>query len=320
MASTLALDLAEKAGVGLIRVIYFRAPFFSHEERVAVQAQRWGSTARFQSITLKKAFLALDRHGGDGLFPCGFCRRLLLERAGRILRRLGADLLVTGEVVGRGGLGAEQLVEIDRELGLSGRVLRPLSARRLPPTWAEEAGYLDRSAFLGLAAGPEGEGGLAEAARAAGLENRGGGRRCLLADPGFVGRLRALGAPVGLTENHVRLLEFPHCYPLGAGALLVVALTAEEQVRLQPLFLPTDVRLYIQMSGSPLALLRAPWAALPPGERERVVRAAAERMAQAAGLSLGPGWEVRFRCEWEGETHRMRLPVEEPAVPTLIPS
>lgn len=51
-----------------------------------------------------------------------------------------------------------------------------------------------------------------------------------------------------------------------------------------------------------------------------MVRAAAERMAQAAGLSLGPGWEVRFRCEWEGETHRMRLPVEEPAVPTLIPS
>ncbi len=320
MASTLALDLAEKAGVRLVRVIYFRAPFFSHEERVGVQVQRWGGAVRFQSITLKKTFLALDRHAEEGLFPCGFCRRLLLERAGRILRRLGADLIVTGEVVGRGGLGREELGELDRDVGLTGRVLRPLSAQRLPPTPAEEAGHVDRSVLLGVAAEPAGERRLAEAARAAGLEDRGEGRRCLLADPGFVGRLRALGAPVGLTENHVRLLEFPHCYPLGAGALLVVALTPEEQVRLQPLFLPTDVRLYIQMSGSPLALLRAPWAALPPGERERVVRAAAERMAQAAGLSLGPGWEVRFRCEWEGETQRMRLPVEEPAVPTLIPS
>lgn len=278
---------------------------------MASLAQRLFPAVSFQSVTLKKRFLALLRRP-EAPFPCGRCRRLLLERAGRLRRRLGVDLVVTGEVVGRGGLGAEELLVLDRAVGLEGRVIRPLSARQLPPTPAEEAGLVDRSWFLDLRADFKG-GALARVGGRLPVS----GRVCLLADPAFVGRLQALGEAHRFTENHVELLRFPHCYPLGRGSLVVVALTPGEQERLSPLFLPSDVRLYVQVPRSPLALLRAPWASLTPEERLQVVGAGAERMAQAAGLPLGPGWELRFRWEWEGETHRMRLPREAPA-PTLI--
>ncbi|MCX7750476.1 MAG: hypothetical protein N2320_02805 [Candidatus Bipolaricaulota bacterium] len=262
---------------------------------------------------MKRRFLVLDRWG-DGRLPCGPCRRLLLERAGRLRRRLGADLVVTGEIVGRGGLTAEDLGALDRAVGLAGQVIRPLSARRLPPTPAEEAGLVDRSRFLDLGAGPE-EGNPLGAQED---QAPGGGRVCLLSDPDFLRRLRALGEGTDLTENHIELLRFRHCYPLGRGALVVVALDPEEQERLSPLFTPTDVRLYVQVPRSPLALVRAPWASLTPRERLTVLQGAAERMAQAAGLPGGAGWELRFRFEWERETHRLRLPLEEAPAVTLI--
>lgn len=222
---------------------------------------------------------------------------------------------MTGEVVGRGGLTAEDLLALDRAVGLEGQVIRPLTAGRLPPTPAEEAGHVDRSRFLDLAAGPQGDPILG----AVGRRSSAPGRVCLLSDPGFAERLGALGRGDNLSENHVELLRFRHCYPLGRGGLLVVALTPEEQERLSPLFFPTDVRLYVQVPRSPLALLRAPWASLSPEERQEVVETAAERMAAVAGLPLGSGWEVRFRGEWEGETHRLRLPVDAPAVTLSSP-
>lgn len=101
---------------------------------------------------------------------------------------------------------------------------------------------------------------------------------------GLVRRLRDVGSETPLTENLVQLLRFEHFYPLGREAQVVVARTAEEQTRLQPLFLPSDVRLYVQIPRSPLALVRAPWQESSPDERAWIIVAAAERMAEVAGL------------------------------------
>lgn len=301
----------------MVRVVYFRSPFFLQEERVGLQAQRWLGEYRFQCITLKKMFLSLDLGGEGPRFPCGACRRLLLARAARLMRRLGADLVVTGEVVGRGGVGEEELLRIDRALGLAGCVLRPLSALRLPPTRPEEAGQVDRSLFLDLEDGVSREE-LGAIARADGVRGEGGGRECLFSRPGFVARLLAFGSRTGLTENDIGLLQFEHCYVVDGGALVVVAGTPEEQARLHPLFLPSDVRLYVQAPRSPLALVRARWTELSPEARAGLIAHAAERIAEVAGFPQGSGWTVRVRCEWEGETRQMRLPVKDRLVPTLI--
>ncbi|HOD73045.1 MAG TPA: hypothetical protein PKM13_00695 [Candidatus Bipolaricaulis anaerobius] len=316
MASTVAVRLAEQAGVTHLRLVYFRSPFFLGEEGVGLRAQRSVGGRRFQSITLKRDFLALGQRGSEPSFPCGACRRLLLDRVGRLVRRLHADLVVTGEVVGKGGLGVEELVNLDRAAGLAGRVLRPLSARLLPPTHA--TGKVGGSVFQALTAGDGLAGTLAALARELGLVPWEDDRECLLTDGGLVRRLRDVGSETPLTENLVQLLRFEHFYQLGREAQVVVARTAEEQTRLQPLFLPSDVRLYVQIPRSPLALVRAPWMAKSPDERAWIIAAAAERMAEAAGLPRAPAWVVRFRCELEAETHQMRLPIDGRPAPALI--
>lgn len=320
MASTLAVRLAERAGVTHLRLVYFRSPFFMGEEEVGLRAQRLFADCRFQSITLKRDFLALRRRG-DGLsFPCGVCRWLLLERVGRLARRLHADLVVTGEVVGRGGLGADELATLDSAAGLAGRVLRPLSARLLAPTRAEKERCVNRASLLDLEQGDDLLERMTAAARAVGLGPLTNGRECLLSDEGFVNRFQEGCSAGGLTENLIQLLRFEHSYRVEPGAQVVVAVTPEEQSRLQPLFLPTDIRLYVPVPGSPLALVRAHWHERAPEERERIIAAAAERMAEVAGLPREQAWVVRFRCEWEGETRQMRLPIEEGQAAALISS
>lgn len=287
---------------------------------MGLRAQRFFGDCRFQSITLKRDFLALRRRG-DGLpFPCGVCRWLLLERVGRLARRLHADLVVTGEVVGCGGLGADELATLDSAARLAGRVLRPLSAQLLPPTRTERERGVNRAFFLDLERGDDLVERMTTAARAVGLGPLTNGRECLLADAGFVHRFQEGCSADALTENLIQLLRFDHSYRVEPGAQVVVAVTPDEQARLQPLFLPTDIRLYVPVPGSPLALVRASWSERTPEERLGIVAAAAERMAEVAGLPRERAWVARFRCEWEGETRQMRLPVAEGKAAALISS
>lgn len=287
---------------------------------MVIDAQRWFGGVRFQSVTLKRGFVSLGASGDGRSLPCLVCRRLLLERVQRLMRRLHADLMVTGDVAGRGGLGVQELADLDRSVGLEGRVLRPLSAHLLPLTVAEREGKVNRQALLGLEHGPGCRGDVTVVARGLGLGPRRDDRQCLLADARFVRRLMQIGPASGITENTIQLLRFDHFYCLGPAAQVVVAMTVEEQARLQPLFLPSDIRLYVQIPGSPLALVRGRWSEQSPEEREGIIAAAAECMAEAAGLPRAAAWVVRFRCEWEGETSQMRLPVERQPAPALISS
>lgn len=273
---------------------------------MARAARELGLPLRF--VTVKREFLRLPKRDGGG-FPCGICRRTLLERAGRLLRRRRFDLLVTGEVVGQAGLSAEDLQRLDEAVGLEGRVLRPLSAKLLPPTWAEAEGFLEREALWDLHADGSLKVRLVHLAPRLGLSPKLGGRLCLLSDPVFAQRCRELGADgnVVFTANFVQLLEFPHLFRLPHGAVLAVATGPAEQVRLQELFLPEDVRLYIPLPGSPLGLLRGPWAKLSPGVRDWIVELAAQKLLALGGFEAGRPWTVCFRTEEAEETRRLRV-------------
>lgn len=283
--------------------VFFRSPFFEGEERVLYAAAKLGITLR--CVTLKRAFLRLPAVNGQ-FFPCGPCRRILLARAARLLRVKKFDFVITGEVVGKGGLGKEELLSLDEELGLSGRVLRPLSAKLLPPTLAEEMGLLRRDLLADLTA--EGlEAKLQKLAGEMGISAKGNGRRCLLSDPLFARRCQVFGKEAVLTVNFLRLLEFTNVVRLGPGRILVVALTPAEQARLSDLFLPDDVRLYIPLPGTPLGLLRAPWAKVSPGEREELLRRAAAHLLALAGFPPERPWTVCFRPEEAEETARLAV-------------
>jgi tRNA U34 2-thiouridine synthase MnmA/TrmU len=84
---------------------------------------------------------------GRGANPCVDCRIYMFQRARAHLEATGADFVVSGEVLGQRPMSQKRrdLLIIERHSGLDGRLLRPLSAKRLPPTLAEQTGAIDRA-------------------------------------------------------------------------------------------------------------------------------------------------------------------------------
>jgi len=111
------------------------------------------------------------------------------------MEKEGFDFVATGEVVGQRPMSQtrQSLETIDRQSGLAGKILRPLSAKLLPPTEAEIKGLVDRDKLYDLS-GRSRKGQLA-LAKIFGIENipqPGGG--CILTDPEYARRLKELMA------------------------------------------------------------------------------------------------------------------------------
>jgi tRNA-uridine 2-sulfurtransferase len=128
---------------------------------------------------------------GKNINPCIDCRIFTLIRAGEYMKEIGASFIVTGEVLGERPLSQrlEALKLIDRESGLGGLIVRPLSAKLLEPTEPEKQGILDRNKLMDI----EGRRRVQQIslAKKLGIEdyqNPAGG--CLLTDKGFSARLR----------------------------------------------------------------------------------------------------------------------------------
>ncbi len=312
LESALAVHLALEAGVAEIFLVYFRSPFFSDDELVGLWVRQDFPGRPFRSVTLKRDFLRWALSSPPLPLPCTFCRHVMLRRAARMLKRLHFDLVVTGEILGKHGLQPEELLAVEKNAGLEGRVLRPLSAQLLPPTWAEQAGLVHRSLLLNLRWSEQAEEEIAVLAQQRGLT---GSRRreCLLVDAQFLARFRDSLSWEKPTANTVQLARFPHCYKIQPEAKVVIAATREEQKDLHALFLPTDIRLYLPWPGSPLALVRAQWYKRTPQEREQILRAAAEKLLQVAGLPMDRPWSICYRCEAEEETHHTQLEALAPA-------
>ncbi len=165
---------------------------------------------------------------GSQLNPCIDCRHAMVQAAWCYARHVGASWLITGEVLAQRPMSQRRAVmrDMDHRLGLTGRVLRPLSARLLQPTAMEEAGIVDRSRLLAIH-GRERRSQLA-LARARGIEHfaePGGG--CLLTQERYADRARDLfrfvPAEREVPARDVRLLQLGRHFRVSLALKLVVA-------------------------------------------------------------------------------------------------
>src|SRR5512135_3010391 len=83
---------------------------------------------------------------GANANPCVDCRIFMMRAAREIMEREGAAFVFTGEVLGQRPKSQRRdtLRTVERESGLDGRLLRPLSAKLLAPTVPEREGLVDR--------------------------------------------------------------------------------------------------------------------------------------------------------------------------------
>ncbi len=89
---------------------------------------------------------------GRGANPCVDCRIYMFEKAKQFMRQVGAGFIISGEVVGQRPMSQKRtdLQTIGRESGLEDLLLRPLSAKLLPPTLPEREGWVDREKLHGF--------------------------------------------------------------------------------------------------------------------------------------------------------------------------
>jgi tRNA U34 2-thiouridine synthase MnmA/TrmU len=158
--STLAAKIMLEQGISVFAV-NFVSPFCTCTPKNAGCAAVNTAVEELGAVPLKRIALKDDylemvrnpRHGrGSGMNPCIDCRLMKIRHAGRYMEEIGASFLFTGEVLGQRPMSQHrQAIEtIDRESGLRGYILRPLSALQLEPTVPEERKWVRRDALLGI--------------------------------------------------------------------------------------------------------------------------------------------------------------------------
>ena len=199
------------------------------------------------------------RHGyGSGMNPCLDCRIMMFRKAREYMEEIGASFVVTGEVLGQRPMSQRRdaMRLIDRESGLAGYVVRPLSAGLMEPTIPEKEGWLDREKLLAVS----GRSRKPQMALAEGMGIRdypcpAGG--CLLTDPIFAQRLRDLLEHDGeLRKEDVSILKLGRHFRLSARAKAVVGRDEHENHKLGNELRNGDHALEVSGEPGPLTLVR----------------------------------------------------------------
>jgi hypothetical protein len=188
--------------------------------------ERYGIPMRI--VDLSEEYLGLltaPPHGfGKRFNPCIDCKILFLRKAKEMMAATGASYVATGEVVGQRPMSQRHhtLRQIEKQSGLAGYLLRPLTALRLPETEPERLGWVDRSRLEGISGrGRERQYELARRFSIDPIPGPGGG--CLLTDRTIAGRLfdlREGGRELTLTD--ALLATRGRHFRLGPAATLVV--------------------------------------------------------------------------------------------------
>ncbi|MFH1339511.1 MAG: tRNA 4-thiouridine(8) synthase ThiI [Candidatus Omnitrophota bacterium] len=196
---------------------------------------------------------------GNTMNPCIDCHIFMLKKARELADEYKAYFIITGEVLGQRPMSQNKsaLGKIEKESGLEGLLLRPLSARLLAPTIPEQRGWVDRDKlfdFSGRSRKPQ-----IELAKQLGLEGFGqpaGG--CLLTDPGFSRRLKDLIAhQQDFNLSDVQLLKIGRHFRLSGRAKLILGRNRIENQRLAPLVKSGDIHLEPVGSPGPAGILRS---------------------------------------------------------------
>ena len=206
------------------------------------------------------------KHGyGSNMNPCIDCRIFMLRKAKAYMEEIGASFIVTGEVLGERPMSQrrDSMRLIEKEAGLDGLILRPLSAKLLPASIPEKEGWVDREKLLkiqGRSRKPQIQ--LADHYGIRDYPCPAGG--CLLTDPAFAKRIRDLiHHHSDFTLNDVHLLKMGRHFRLSPKLKLVVGRNEEENQKIQTFSEERDILLKLFRFPGPLSLLRG-----EAGERE----------------------------------------------------
>jgi tRNA U34 2-thiouridine synthase MnmA/TrmU len=150
--SLLSSQILKKQGIEVIPVC-FESYFFSCKQAKKTAGQN-GLEIRVANIAEDQLGIVKDpKHGrGQHLNPCVDCHFLMLRKAKEIMLSEKADFIATGEVLGQRPFSQNNntFQMMEKQAGLEGLILRPLSAKLLPETVPEKLGLVKRAELFDI--------------------------------------------------------------------------------------------------------------------------------------------------------------------------
>ncbi len=262
--SILAIKLMERAGFEIIPLFIY-TPFISRKFPLEIKREfisLYGKEFAERVIIHETGedYLNLvkkPRFGyGKNLNPCIDCKIFFLKTAARYMVDLGGAFVVTGEVIGQRGMSQRKdaIFKIEKESGLTGKVVRPLSLSYFPETILEKNGLIDRRMFPSIR-GRDRKTQL-DLARRLGIKNfpqPAGG--CLLTDPGFSSRLKVLLMEDLFETKWIHTIKFGRL--IVDNGIYVVARNNDENMKLLFLKEQYNIPVYVpDFKGPVVAVIR----------------------------------------------------------------
>lgn len=198
-------------------------------------------------------------HGyGRGMNPCIDCRIYMLRKAKELMASMGASFIVTGEVLGQRPMSQHRqtLQLIEKESGLQGFIIRPLSAQHFSPTLPELEGLVDRQRLLAISGRSRKS--QIQLAKNLGLRDYpcpAGG--CLLTDRLMASRLRDIFFHIpNYTIEDLLFLRIGRHFRLSPRLKLIVGRNREENERIWALAPRGSILFHPAGFRGPIALAR----------------------------------------------------------------
>jgi tRNA U34 2-thiouridine synthase MnmA/TrmU len=184
----------------------------------------------------------------------------MLNWAKEYMKETGSEFIITGEVLNQRPMSQtrERLKLVEKETGLEGLILRPLSAKELEPTTPEIKGWVNREELLSINGRSRKM--QMELARNLGLlpEEYGqpaGG--CLLTDPGYSSRLEDLWTHQPRAgANDISLLRVGRHFWVGKECKVIVGRNELDNQMIELLMQDFDCILALEGIPGPTTLVR----------------------------------------------------------------
>ena len=255
--SILAAELIRAQDIDVL-ALFFETPFFK-ADRAMVSAR--SMNLPFKVVDITKRHLEVVKHPkhgyGGNMNPCIDCHALMFRIAGEMLESEDATFIFSGEVMGQRPMSQNKkaLTLVQKESGLNDLLLRPLSAKCLPPTIPEKEGWVKREnlkGFQGRSRKPQ----MSMAADLAINDYPAPAGGCLLTEKGFSRRLKdLLPSNPEVIVPQLEILKLGRHFRLNDHVKIVVGRNKRENEKLKVLAVKEDIILNTVSVPGPTVLM-----------------------------------------------------------------
>jgi tRNA U34 2-thiouridine synthase MnmA/TrmU len=264
--SNLAVRMMLEQGID-IEAVAIKTPFCDFDcgkgcgQRVKEVADELG--IKLKTVYFGEEYLRMlknPKYGyGSCMNPCIDCRGMMYNAAKEHMKKTNADFVITGEVLFQRPMSQNNraLHIIEKETDMECKVLRPLSAKHLPPTDAEKIGLINREK-MGDIKGRSRKGQLMLAKHFGISEPPNAAGGCLLTDPSFSKRVKDIldhcdDIP---TLNDIELLKVGRHFRITHDAKFIVGRNKDENEVIKALVTDRDIIIEVKDYVGPICILR----------------------------------------------------------------